>query len=142
MWRRIELTIKEGRHFSSPKINDDGLVDPTESEPTEMDIFCEIDVNNSTFGRTIVKTASGSFTMGAKFIFDDLPPFDKLQINVLREKRTAKPSVLGSITILLSNFRRGSELDVWYPVIGTGTALSGFQVGELRLSLKVDEFVS
>ena len=70
----------------------------------------------------------------------DLPPFEKLELVVCREKRLSRPAVVGSVLVVLVNFRRGDAVEGWFPVLNGGQA-SSTQAGEMRLKIRVDEWV-
>jgi len=105
-------------------------------------VSCEIHLNDTLCGRTTVKKGVGSPDWHESFTFSDLPPFDTLDVIVWREKKLFKPTIMGSVRITLSNFRRGEAVEGWFPVLHTGPIASDLQVGDIRLKIRVDESVS
>ena len=113
-----------------------------ESDPVDLDVFCEVHINNNVCGRTTVMKGIGSPDWHENFVFADLPPFEALEVLLWKEKRLVKPTLLGSIRIALTNFRRSEDVEGWFPVIQPGGILTGIQVGEIRMKLKVHEWVA
>ena len=162
MWRQVHIEVSQGRNLgarqlppsaasvelsSSPPATHsdfdsrDGPGGGKSEDGADMEVSCEIHISDALCGRTTVKKSSGSPEWHEHFVFSDLPPFGELALHVYREKRvlTTKPALVGSISIPLNNFRRGESVDGWYPIINTNQSVSGTQMGELRLRLKVDE---
>ncbi|KAK1233585.1 hypothetical protein PQX77_003271 [Marasmius sp. AFHP31] len=142
MWRQVELTVLQGRNLGNSKPFDglNGDSDsPSEPDPVDMDVSCEIKFNDNICGRTTVQKGVGSPDWRENFTFSDLPPFEDLEIVVWREKKVLKPSVLGTLRIALGNFPRGEEVEGWFPVLNSGSTAGDLQVGDLRLKLRVDE---
>ncbi|TFK77098.1 Rho GTPase activation protein [Pluteus cervinus] len=145
MWRQVELTVLQGRNLGTTKLPDTLLhssginSENGESDAVDLDLSCEILLNETLCGRTTVKRGLGSPEWHEKFTFTDLPPFDTLDLLVWREKKLFKPSALGMVQITLSNFRRGEAVEGWFPVLYHGPVPSDLQVGELRLKIRVDE---
>ena len=141
MWRQVDMTCVQGRGFGSPKLASEGPGDfdsREEAELIDIDVYCEIFVNGFLSGRTTVKKGLGSPDWHEQFTFTDLPPFANLEIVVWRDKKIAKPVMIGSTVIALMNFRRGEQIEGWFPVLN-GQCHAGVIVGELRLKLRVDE---
>jgi hypothetical protein len=120
--------------------NPNANTDP-EVDAVDLDVSCEIHLNEQLCGRTTVKKGIGSPDWHERFIFCDLPPFETLELIVWREKKLLKPVVMGSIRIALGNFRRGDPVEGWFPVLHSGPIASGVQVGEVRMKVRVDECV-
>lgn len=146
MWRQVELFITQGRNvgvsrseFNSPD-NPEAALDAE----ADIDVTCEVHLNDILCGRTTPKRRGAALTVEwhEKFTFAELPPFDSLDIVVWKEKKVMKPYVVGFIRIPLSNFRRGEPMEGWFPVMQSqaGPARE-IQVGELRLKIRVDEYV-
>jgi hypothetical protein len=146
MWRQVELSIIQGRNLGNQKPLPDanshtgGAVDP-EVDAVDLDVSCEIHLNEQLCGRTTVKRGIGSPEWHENFTFSDLPPFEMLEVIVWREKKMQKPVVMGSVRIALSNFRRGEAVDGWFPVLHGGPIASSVQVGDVRMKIRVDECV-
>lgn len=147
MWRQVDLTIVQGRNMGSPRqfnitqssINSE---DPSsDADATDMDVSCEIYLNDSLCGRTTVKGGIGCPDWNEHFIFPDLPRFEHLDIIVWQQKKVLKSSVLGTVRITLPHFRRGVIVDGWFPILHSDPIATGVQVGELRLKVRVDESV-
>jgi len=148
MWRQVELTLIQGRNLGQTKpfiesMTNTGVVgnaDPySESETVDLDVSCEIHLNNTLCGRTTVKKGIGSPDWHESFTFSELPPFETLDVIVWREKKLFKPTIMGSVRITLSNFCRGETVEGWFPILHSGPIGSDFQVGDIRLKLRVDE---
>ncbi|KIK93739.1 hypothetical protein PAXRUDRAFT_144401 [Paxillus rubicundulus Ve08.2h10] len=147
MWRQVELTVLQGRNLGHQKPLVDanassvalGEDSRAESEPVDLDVFCEIHLNDNLCGRTTVKKGVEFPDWHEHFMFSDLPPFQALQVFVWKEKRATKPTLLGSIRIALTNFRRSEDVEGWFPVTQSSGVLTGIQVGEIRMKLRVDE---
>ncbi|EED79572.1 predicted protein [Postia placenta Mad-698-R] len=145
MWRQVELTCLQGRNLGttrplSPTSDDTpspGSEDAGGGDLADIDVYCEVFVNGCLCGRTTVKRGIGAPDWQERFVLADLPPFENMELVVWREKRLAKPAVVGSVTIVLANFRRSEVVEGWFPVLG-GTG-GGTQAGELRLKVLVDE---
>lgn len=145
MWRQVELTCLQGRNLgtSRPLSEDTAGHEAdarSEGDAIDMDVYCEIFVNGCLSGRTTVKKGIGSPDWQERFTFSDLPPFENLEIVVFRDKKLTKPTVVGTVTIVLVNFRRGEYVEGWFPVLYGGPT-SSVQAGEMRLRVKVDESV-
>ncbi|KLO14454.1 Rho GTPase activation protein [Schizopora paradoxa] len=145
MWRQVFLEICQVRNLGSLKTSNDaaqnsGVTSDTESpnDPGDVEVSCEVRINECLCGSS-TKKGIGALEWHEQFTFSDLPPFGELQIQVYREKRTSKPQLLGTVTIILPNFRRGQTVEGWYPIIYSGASVNGTQIGEMRLKLKVDE---
>ncbi|KAI0669886.1 Rho GTPase activation protein [Trametes maxima] len=143
MWRQVDLTCIQGRNLgvTRPFSDEPSLADQdpkVDTDAIDMDVYCEIFANGVLSGRTTVKKGIGSPDWHERFVLSDLPPFENLEIVVWREKRLSKPAILGSVVIVLVNFRRGETVEGWFPVLHGGQA-SSTQVGEMRLKVRVDE---
>ena len=139
MWRQVELVCMQGRSLGVSKSSaDDANNGDADGDAVDLDIYCEFLVNGLLSGRTTVKKGLGSPDWHEKFAFTDLPPFENLEVVVYREKR--QPVLIGSTIIPLMNFRRGEYVEGWFPVLG-GQSYIGSMMGEIRLKLKVDEYV-
>ena len=147
MWRQVALEINQARNLGLSKSPTDFASSPMSSDfdgsndGVDMEISCEIYINGALYGRTSIKKSLGAPEWHEQFTFSDLPPFGDLLIHVYREKKVFKPQLLGSVQVSLANFRKGESTEGWFPVIATNQSVSGTQVGELRLRLKVDEYV-
>ncbi|KAL5534237.1 hypothetical protein ACEPAG_699 [Sanghuangporus baumii] len=145
MWRQVQLEINQARNLGSSRSPTDFTSSPMSSDfdgsndGVDMEVSCEIYISDALCGRTTIKKSLGSPEWHEQFTFSDLPPFGDLLIHVYREKRVFKPQLLGTIQIDLGNFRRGDMIEGWFPVIAANQSVSGIQVGELRLKIKVDE---
>ncbi|OBZ79003.1 Ras GTPase-activating protein gap-2 [Grifola frondosa] len=142
MWRQVELTCLQGRNLGTsrplseePPCELDAKAD---ADAIDMDVFCEMHLNGFLSGRTTVKKGIGSADWHERFTFADLPPFENLEIVVWREKKLMKPAIIGTVLIVLVNFRRGEYVEGWFPVLYGGQTAS-MQAGELRLKIRVDE---
>ena len=143
MWRQVEVTCVQGRNLGISRTADDAhnLEPETRTDAdADLDIYCEFIVNGRLSGRTTVKKGPGSPDWHEKFVFTDLPPFENLEILVFKEKKLSKPMPVGSTAIPLMNFRRGELIEGWFPVLG-GHGYVGSIMGEVRLKVKVDEYV-
>ncbi|GBE77946.1 Rho GTPase activation protein [Sparassis crispa] len=143
MWRQIELTCLQGRNLGTSRLlpgdpanaeSDSKL----EADAIDIDVYCEIFVNGCLAGRTTVKKGVGSPDWQERFIIADLPLFENLEIVVWREKKMMKPTIVGSVVIVLGNFRRGEHVEGWFPVLSGGPT-TRIQAGEIRLRLRIDE---
>ncbi len=112
-----------------------------DADAVDLDLFCEVYFNSVLSGRTVVKRSTGSPDWHETFLFTDLPPFEKLAVVVWREKKLQKPSVIGTVYITLTNFRRGEPVEGWFPVLSGGATTASTQAGLLRLKLRLDESV-
>jgi C2 domain len=147
IWRQVELSCVQGRNIGVSRIpeptSSPGAAGDMEGrgdvEGVDLDLFCEVYFNNVLSGRTVVKKSMGSPDWHESFVFTDLPPLQKLAIVVWREKKQQKPSVIGTVYITLSNFRRAELVEGWFPVLFGSATIASTQVGQLRLKLKVDE---
>ncbi|KAJ3791000.1 GTPase activating protein [Lentinula aff. detonsa] len=143
MWRQVDLTVIQGRNLGNNKpfeiLDEDGNDSASEPDPIDLDVYCEILLNETLCARTTVKKGIGSPQWHEIFVLSDLPPFEGLDIWVWREKKHFKPSVLGTVRIALNNFRRGEAVEGWFPVLQSGSIASDIQVGELRMKIRVDE---
>lgn len=145
MWRQVDMDCVQGRGFGAYKLVEEpsfGDLDPKlEPDPVDIDVYCEIFVNGCLSGRTTVKKGLGSPDWHEQFTFTDLPPFANLEVVVWRDKKLARPMMIGSTVIALMNFRRGEQVEGWFPVL-SGQHHAGVIVGEIRLKLRVDEYVA
>jgi hypothetical protein len=147
MWRQVDLNIKQGRNIGSSKPfeldddEDDGNESTSEPEPVDLDVFCEILLNETLCARTTVKKGIGSPEWHEGFMLSDLPPFESLDILVWQQKKHFKPYLLGTVRLSLNIFCRGELVEGWYPVLQAGSIASDTIVGEIRLQIRVDEYV-
>ncbi|EPQ60641.1 Rho GTPase activation protein [Gloeophyllum trabeum ATCC 11539] len=150
MWRQVELTIIQGRNLGQSKLYDElaianrGAEDPgidlqLETDGADMDVYCEVYINEVLSGRTTTKRCPGSTDWHEAFAFCDLPPFENLEILIWREKKLTRPILMGNIQVFLSDFRRGETVEGWFPVLFGDMGAPSIHVGDLRLKLKVDE---
>jgi hypothetical protein len=142
MWRQIEITVLQGRNLGSTKLADnhanDGSVDFDST--VDMDVSCELYLNNVLCGRTTVKKGMSAPDWHESFRFSDLPPFDILDVHVVRERKAFRPSpLLGRISIILNHFRRGETVEGWYPVLSQGPNYSDLHMGDIRLKVHIEE---
>jgi hypothetical protein len=144
MWRQVQLELNQARSLGAARpIYNDGTSSPqtsldfTSVEVSEMEVYCEIIINDDLCGRTTVKRSVGSPEWDEQFTFSDLPPFGELRVNVYRERKGSRPQLLGTISVVLGNFRRAEVVDGWFPVLSSGQL--NLQVGEIRLKIKIDE---
>ena len=144
MWRQVQLEVNQARSLGVARtIHSDGVISPqtaldfTSVEVTDMEVYCEIIINEDLCGRTTVKRSIGVPEWHEQFTFSDLPPFGELCLHVYRERRVNRPQRLGTVTIVLGNFRRGEVVDGWFPVLAPGQLV--LQVGEIQLKMKIDE---
>ena len=138
MWRQVELTCIQGRNLGVSRTPGDDASPSDPDENLDMEVYCSLCVNGYLCGKTTVRKGVGSPDWHEGFTFTDLPPFETLEIMVWRDKRLAKPVLIGTIAIPLMNFRRGEHVEGWFPVLGSGHS-SGTLAGEVRLKLRVDE---
>lgn len=148
MWRQIYLDVKQARNLGIAKPLGEspahyipvGDGPETSNDLTDMEVSCEIIINDVICGRTTVKKGPGAPEWHETFTFSDLPPFGDMMIHLYREKRfNLKPQLLGSVSINPTTFRRGEMVEGWFPVISSGQSVNGLQVGEMKLTVKVDE---
>ncbi|KAJ3779232.1 GTPase activating protein [Lentinula raphanica] len=143
MWRQVDLNVIQGRNLGNSKpfeiLDEDGNDSASEPDPVDLDVRCEILLNETLCAQTTVKKGIGSPQWHEIFCLSDLPPFETLEIRVLGEKKLFKPSVLGTVRIPLTNFRRGEAVEGWFPVLQSGFIANDLQVGEIRMKIRVDE---
>lgn len=146
MWRQVELNIMQGRNLGNSKpfevldLDDEGNDDSaSEPDPVDLDVYCEVMLNETLCARTTVKKGIGSPEWHENFTLSDLPRFDSLDIVVWQEKKLFKPSVLGTVRIPLNIYTRAESVEGWYPVLQIGSVASDLQVGEIRVKIRVDE---
>jgi C2 domain len=144
MWRQIEVNCIQGRNLGVTRQFVDGIATGVpegsqDADGADHDSFCEIYMNDMLCARTTARKGLVCVDWHEGFLISDLPPFENLEIIVFREKRMAKATVVGSVSIMLGNFRRGEYVEGWFPVLDNTSANVSIQVGELRLKLKVDE---
>ncbi|KAL0951188.1 hypothetical protein HGRIS_007916 [Hohenbuehelia grisea] len=147
MWRQVELTVVQARNLGNTKTISDPGGPPTYLQKpdlvvvdsTDLDVSCEVLLNDILCGRTTVKRASGSPDWHEGFVFSDLPPFDSLDVNVWQDKKT--PVLMGTVRVTLANFPRGHAVEGWYPILQqcSPAMAADIQVGEIKLKIRVDE---
>lgn len=141
MWRQVELTVMQGRNLGLTNVSPNMVDNTLENDGSDVDVSCEIHLNDILCSRTTTKRGLGSSDWHESFTFPGLPPFENLDIVVWRERKLHKPHILGITRIALGNFRRGDTVEGWFPVLQTGSIGTEVQFGELRLKIKVDEWV-
>ncbi|KAJ7103532.1 GTPase activating protein [Mycena belliarum] len=147
MWRQVELTVIQARNLGNTRPFEmpngaaviAGADSNPEADPVDLDVSCEIHLNNTLCGRTTLKKGIGSPDWHENFTFTDLPPFDTLDILVWKEKKLFKPTLMGCVRVTLANFRRGESIEGWFPVLQQGPTASDLQVGDIRLKIRVEE---
>ncbi len=141
MWRQVDLTVIQGRHLGLSNLDIGGKDDLKGGDNTDVDVSCEIHLNRILCSRTTVQRSLASPDWHENFSFPGLPPFENLEIVVWKERKMSKPVSIGSTRISLSNFRRGEPVEGWFPVIQPRQLGSESRVGDLRLKIRVDEYV-
>lgn len=144
MWREVHLTVAQGRNLGISKFYDPSQKpDDVENEVElkDIDVYCDILLNDVVCAHTTLKRGLGLPEWHESFVFSDLPPFESLEIVIWKEKKVLKPSILGKVIVDLITFRRGELLEGWYPVQSPNIS-SQLQLGELRLKVRVNEWVS
>lgn len=139
MWRQVDLTVIQGRNLGLSKLDAGGKDD---GDNSDVDVSCEIHLNSVLCSRTTVKRSLASPDWHENFSFPGLPPFEILEIVVWRERKMSKPVSIGSTRVFLSNFRRGELVEGWFPVVQSRQLGSESRVGDLRLKIRVDEYVA
>lgn len=140
MWRAVEVKCLQGRNLGSTRaVADEGTTEDADGDANDVDVYCEVLVNDTVCGWTTVKKGIGSPEWHESFAFPDLPPFEYLEFAVWHEKRVGHPQSLGSVRVYLANFRRGEHVEGWFPVLCPGPGASTLNGGELRLKIRVDE---
>jgi len=148
MWRQIDMSVIMARNLRLGKMSLDGERNQSsfsldngrsddKDDQTDLDTFCEILISNEVSGRTTVQKGTGKPQWYENFTFPDLPAFGVLVVNVWREKKMLKPSLVGAAEISLPEFARGDFVENWHPVMSIHAPSQ--QVGEIRLKIKVDE---
>ncbi|KXN90023.1 Ras GTPase-activating protein gap-2 [Leucoagaricus sp. SymC.cos] len=141
MWREVQLTVASGRNLGISKLYDPSQTPDEVGQDVELkdiDVYCEIVLNDAVCARTTTKKGLGLPEWHESFMFSDLPPFENMEIAILKEKKVSKPSLLGKVTVDLVTFRRGEVVEGWYPVQSTNFS-SQLQLGEIRLKVRVTE---
>ena len=141
MWRQVDLTVIQGRNLGLSKPETGGKDDSKDGDNSDIDVSCEIHLNSVLCSRTTVKRSLASPDWHENFNFPGLPPFENLEIVVWRERKMSKPVSMGSTRISLSNFRRGEPVEGWFPVVQPRQLGTESRVGDLRLKIRVDEYV-
>jgi C2 domain len=147
MWRQIELQVMQGRHIRTQRATANGYDAGENIAESDFDgeLSCEIHLNNILCGRTTGKQRAPNNVMvdwHERFLFPDLPPFETLDIKVWKEKKSSRPYPLGLVQIQLHHFRRGEATEGWFPIIhGVSGPAREMQIGEIRLSIRVEEYV-
>ncbi|KAF9481431.1 GTPase activating protein [Pholiota conissans] len=140
MWRQVELTVIQGRNLGLTRYTyGTSSGDNPDNEGPDVDLSCEIHLNDILCSRTTAKKGLGSPDWHESFIYPGLPPFENLDIVVWREKKLYKPVVVGTTRVPLTNFRRGDTVEGWFPVVQAGAIGNEVQYGDLRLKIRVDE---
>lgn len=143
MWRQVQIEVNQARNLGTSKpvdvVSDVASDSEVATDGVDMEVSCEIVIGDVLCGRTTIKKCTGSPEWHEQFTFGDLPPFGDLLVNVYREKKGAKPQLLGGVQVALVNCRRGEKIEGWFPAIYVDDSVNGSQIGELRLRLKVDE---
>jgi hypothetical protein len=139
LWRQVELKVIQGRNLGS---SNDEAAGSSEERP-EIDVLCEIHLNDILCGCTTVQKSSGLTEWHEHFSFPGLPPFENLEIVVWKDRNLSKPVKLGSTCIPLCNFRRAEFVEGWFPVVRQIEALGVDKlICDLRLKIRVDEYVA
>ena len=160
MWRQVSLTVMHGRNLggTGKLAAADGFISATSPEddrgesateaPADAIVFCEIVLNGFTSGRTMFQRGEAgtrseppNWTWLEGFSFSDLPPFGVLLVRVWRYKKSAKYMLVGTVEIILNHFRRAQAMEGWYPVMLSVPSGNSIQVGDLKLKIRVDEWV-
>lgn len=128
----------QGRGLGILRLPDDMLEADKQDDQVDIDVYCEIFVNAQLSGRTTIKKSLGAPDWREHFTFTDLPPFGNMEIIVWRDKKLNKPVMIGNIVIALMNFRRGEQVEGWFPILSSQHH-AGIVVGEIRLKVRVDE---
>lgn len=136
MWRQVGIECMEARNVGSVINVETG--EKTVSG-TGYDAFCTFAVDGIDVGRTtVIKTIEKPVWLES-FVFPDLPPFEALDVT-LWDKKSSKAVVVGTATIPLMNFRRGEQLEGWFPLLDAKDKRCT-TIGDVRLKIRVDEYV-
>jgi hypothetical protein len=151
IWRQVEITCAQGRNIvvDYPRAMHEESSRPREGAPDDADagtsvsdaeLYCDIMINTTLCGRTVVKRSLGTPEWHEHFVFPDLPRLEQLTVLMWQEKKLqTRPSMVGSVHISLANFRRGELVEGWFPVLKNGSSVAALQVGQVRLKIKFDE---
>ncbi|GJN90708.1 hypothetical protein Rhopal_003722-T1 [Rhodotorula paludigena] len=104
--------------------------------------FCEIEMGGEVVAQTSVRKGSSPF-WNETFVFTDLPPFvAPVTIRVLQaSKHSARPHLIGSATVRIPDLPRQKLVEDWWAVKPATAAKSSDVVGELSLSMRINEEV-
>ena len=140
LWRQVDLTVIQGRNLGTS--NGRATRSNLNQERSEVDVSCEIHLNDIICGRTTVKNGGELIDWHESFSYPGLPPFEILEVVVWKDRKSSKPVKLGSTCIMLCNFRRGEFVEGWFPVVRRVEGLGvENHMGDLRLKVRVDECV-
>jgi len=139
MWRQVELTVIQGRNLGGSKPDRlSGEVDDAEDDTADIELSCEMHLNDILCGRTTPKKSEHAPLWHEAFTFSDLPTFERLDLTVYRERKSVA-QLVGKCAVELCNFRRGDTIEGWFPVVCEENLSGEIQLGELRLKIRVDE---
>ncbi|KZT44371.1 Rho GTPase activation protein [Sistotremastrum suecicum HHB10207 ss-3] len=146
IWRSMNLYIKTAERIRAPSSfaihsSRQDVAVTIEQESKDLDLFCEIRVNQRLCARTSVQKGQGLAGWMESFLLRDLPPLESLSFDVWQEKKNASPLLLGSVSIPVHDFIRGEYVDGFFPILTTsrddGTLST--HAGDLNIELKLTE---
>ncbi|KAK3730027.1 hypothetical protein QZH41_009531, partial [Actinostola sp. cb2023] len=102
--------------------------------------YCEILLDKNLYSRTTAKTKAESLFWGESFVFEDLPDFVKLTVNIYKDNESknkkGKRKIIGKVDVIVENLDNNQETERWFPVtLTTGKSPNG-ETPSIRLKIK------
>ncbi|GEM09828.1 ras GTPase-activating protein 1 [Rhodotorula toruloides] len=113
------------------------------SSSSFSEAFCEIEMGGEVVAQTAVRKGTSPF-WNETFVFSDLPPLvSPITIRVLQSssKHPTKPLLIGTATVRVPDLPRQQIVEDWWAVKPANPTKSSDAIGELSLSLKINEEV-
>ncbi|BGP08329.1 hypothetical protein JCM10049v2_004176 [Rhodotorula toruloides] len=113
------------------------------SSSSSSEAFCEIEMGGEVVAQTALRKGTSPF-WNETFVFSDLPPLvSPISIRVLQSssKHATRPLLIGTATVRVPDLPRQQIVEDWWAVKPANPSKSSDAVGELSLSLKINEEV-
>ncbi|BGP40339.1 hypothetical protein JCM10449v2_004300 [Rhodotorula kratochvilovae] len=134
----LSIPRLQSRHSHDPR--DDGGSGGHSSGSSEA--FCELEMGGEVVAQTTIRRGASPFWNDA-FVFNDLPPFvAPVTIRVLQaSKHSSRPHLVGTATVRIQDLPRQQLVEDWWAVKPLHQAKATDVVGELSLSMRINEEV-
>ncbi|GAA6054276.1 hypothetical protein JCM3770_005155 [Rhodotorula araucariae] len=132
----LSIPRLQSRHSHDPRDDTGG------SSSGGSEAFCELEMGGEVIAQTTTRKGASPF-WNDSFVFNDLPPFvSPVTIRVLQaSKPSSRPHLIGTATVRIQDLPRQRLVEDWWAVKPLNPAKASDVVGELSLSMRINEEV-